>query len=89
MKYYWRIVGKTRQDRVRNFEIRDELGNFHIEERLKIKHLKWFGTKCQYKTLSAVLYESESRFLTRRHEEMLEQFERKIIRRWNSLVKTL
>ena len=43
MKYYQIVVGKTRQDRLRNGKIRDDIGQFKIEGRLKIKQLKWFG----------------------------------------------
>ena len=35
MKGYRKTVGKTRRDSVRNGKIRDELGQFYMERRLK------------------------------------------------------
>ena len=37
------MFGKTRLHRVKNRKIKDELGQFHMEGRSKIKWLKWFG----------------------------------------------
>ena len=43
MKYYRKIVRKTRRDRMSNGEIRDELVRFYIEVRFKIKQLRCSG----------------------------------------------
>ena len=43
MKCSPRVVGRKMRNRVRNGKNGDELGKFVIQERLKIKQLKWFG----------------------------------------------
>ena len=43
MKFFRRIVGKTRRDCERNTSIREELGVKAITNRLECKQLKWYG----------------------------------------------
>jgi hypothetical protein len=38
-----RIAGKTRQDRIRNEKIREDLGQEGIVNRLVKRQLKWYG----------------------------------------------
>ena len=43
MKCYRRILGKTKQDRIRNDKIREELKQRPVEEKVYKRQLKWFG----------------------------------------------
>ena len=43
MKYLRRVVNKTRRDRERNTNIRQELGVTPLENQIERKQLKWFG----------------------------------------------
>jgi hypothetical protein len=43
MKCFRRIAGKTRQDRVHNERIREDLGQEGIKNRLVKRQLKWYG----------------------------------------------
>jgi hypothetical protein len=43
MKCFRRIAGKTRQDRICNERIREDLGQEGIENRLVKRQLKWYG----------------------------------------------
>lgn len=43
MKHLRRITGKTKFDRIRNVQIREELHQKPINKQLETKQLKWFG----------------------------------------------
>ncbi|PSN37327.1 hypothetical protein C0J52_20873 [Blattella germanica] len=43
MKFYRRIMGKTRRDRIRNDRIRESLKQESVKQKLEKRQLKWFG----------------------------------------------
>ena len=43
MKFLRRTINKTRKDRIRNTQVREETGRRSVTEYIEEKQLKWYG----------------------------------------------